>query len=196
MADKMSQIVSRFLKYAKRGMPNEICKLRKNKTPQFCVEACIYLATNPKITDKDVIAANLKYGEVDGVVDDHPTCVNGNLSSFKIYLNDCAPWSSAKERARYLIRIGIAQIGSNKTFKRSFEFEDDFAEYVKDRSVDPHIIKGHPDDLTVQEAIEVIFHLENFLVKRKVKGALWLRANGHRYKGIPKRKALFKGFKA
>lgn len=42
---------------------------------------------------------------------DNPTCVNGNVRSYKIGLND-ADWSTRKARGEGLKRVAVAQLGS------------------------------------------------------------------------------------
>lgn len=187
-------IVPRFLELASRGMSEGVYS--SGKTPKFCVEACIFLATNPKITDKELDLANRRECEdPDGcyegkqlgdLVHARPDCVDNNLRLYKIDLNDHGPWLGEKDRAKHLIRIGIAQIGSAKTFAgKGFKL---FAEYQYDLHGEDFEQPHNRDGI-----IEDIFDLENFLVKMRVPGAVWLRKNGHRYKGIPKRREVYKG---
>jgi hypothetical protein len=46
---------------------------------------------------------------------DHPACVNGDLRSFKIQINDGFPFQNDAERAKVLRRIAIAQLGTRST---------------------------------------------------------------------------------
>lgn len=49
---------------------------------------------------------------------DRPQCVDDDLASMKIDMNDSFPWSSDKARAAGLRRIAIAQLGSRGKFDR------------------------------------------------------------------------------
>lgn len=198
MEQSIDNIVERFLKLASRGMPDGMCET-SGKAPKFCVEACIFMATHPEITDKDVNLAegygtdkdleNYEGPGIDGLISDRPDCVNKDLRELKIDLNDSVRWKSNKERAKYLIRVGIAQIGSRATFQKN-GFNEPFENYLDEMNIlHGSYTHGH------SAARLFIFHLENFLVKKKVKGALWLRRNGWRYKDIPRRETLFKGLK-
>lgn len=51
---------------------------------------------------------------------DDPTCVGQSVRNFKICLND-SPWSSNKARAKGMVKIAIAQLGSNKLNQKKFE---------------------------------------------------------------------------
>lgn len=57
--------------------------------------------------------------------DDEPPCVNEDVRSFKIDLND-RNWSSEKARAQGLRRIAVAQLGSNKIAQNKFYGELEF----------------------------------------------------------------------
>lgn len=52
--------------------------------------------------------------------DDSPPCVGNSVRTFKISLND-NHWSSNKARAKGMIKIAIAQLGSNKLDQTRFE---------------------------------------------------------------------------
>lgn len=56
------------------------------------------------------------FGEEHG---DRPKCVDDEISTLKIALNDADNfWTSNKDRARHLRRLAIAQLGSKETFKK------------------------------------------------------------------------------
>lgn len=52
--------------------------------------------------------------------DDNPPCVGDSVREFKIALND-QNWSSNKARAKGMIKIAIAQLGSNKIDQSDFQ---------------------------------------------------------------------------
>lgn len=81
--------------------------------------------------------------------DDNPPCVGDDVRSFKISLND-EKWSSNKARAKGMIKIAIAQLGSNKISQDEFreqiieefakltiwkKFNEELAEISKDKTL-------------------------------------------------------------
>lgn len=74
-----------------RGLSNGLAE-----SGQVCIEYAVSIATGTP-EDKD-----------------GPKCVNKNLRSLKIDLNDDLPWDSPEHRAQGLRRIGIAQLGTGK----------------------------------------------------------------------------------
>jgi hypothetical protein len=100
----IDDIVKRFDAYCSRGLCAGITQ-GVGKKQQFCVEAAIDMAT--KGNDADPNQA-----------EDDPPCVDSDLRSFKIDLND-QDWSSPRARARGLRDVGIAQLG---TANRNFSF--------------------------------------------------------------------------
>ncbi len=81
-------IIPRFDAILKRGL----CTGLGTPTGQMCIEAAITQA-------------------MDLPFNDEPKCVEENIRTFKIALND-QKWSTEKARAKGLRNIGIAQIGS------------------------------------------------------------------------------------
>lgn len=84
----------KVLKIVDKGLTHG---LGNNVPGQMCVEAAVAYASGEPHSDK-------------------PKCVDSNLRSYKIQLNDESGWNSAASRAAGLRRIAIAQLGSNGAF--------------------------------------------------------------------------------
>ena len=79
------------------------CGLGTPVPGSMCVEAAV------------CYAMNLPHG-------DEPTCVHADVRKFKIHLNDSS-WSSNKARAEGMLRIAIAQLGSESIDIQIFKQE-------------------------------------------------------------------------
>ena len=90
LAQKVKNIVSHGLS---KGLGNPILG-------QMCVEAAVNYA------------CGLPHG-------DSPTCVGSAVRAFKININD-ANWSSTDARAKGMLKIAIAQLGSNTIDQKEF----------------------------------------------------------------------------
>lgn len=93
-------VVTKVIKTVKRGL---VCGLGEPTPGKMCVEAAICYA----------------YGLPHG---DHPPCVEGTIADLKIELND-QEWSSDRARAKGLLKIAIAQLGSKDMDIRVFHKE-------------------------------------------------------------------------
>lgn len=94
----LEEFQERYDKLLKRGLS---CGLSDGN--QVCIEAAVFCAME-KDGDVDALIANRQ-------VQDSPKCVDEEVASIKIALND-ATWRSEKARARGLYRVGIAQLGT------------------------------------------------------------------------------------
>lgn len=86
-----------------KGLPSDIFGYTPGSRNGLCVEAVIVLATENS-TKKQIIDE----------YDDDPTCVNDNVRSISIRLNDSKKWTSAKCRGEGMKRLAIAQLGSKE----------------------------------------------------------------------------------
>lgn len=107
--------------------------------------------------------------------DDNPPCVGSSVREFKITLND-ESWSSNKARARGMIKIAIAQLGSNKINQDKFdtliveefytsvwkEFNEKLAKIKKEKSSIKEKIRKI-NDLSYQYNEDVPSDIENII---------------------------------
>ena len=99
---------------------------------KMCVEAAIALAHNLPHQDKN------------------PSCVDNDVATVKIALNDCH-WSSNEARAKGMVAIGIAQLGSNEIVKGLF------VEKLKLNSMKmilPYLIQKHYENQKDEKILE------------------------------------------
>ena len=80
--------------------PGLVAGLGKQIPGQMCVEAAVCFA----------------YGLPHS---DNPPCVGQNVRSLKIHLNDCN-WSSNQSRAKGMLRLSVAQLGSDQIDQDEF----------------------------------------------------------------------------
>ncbi len=97
-----------------KKVKNVVCKglcsgLGKPKPGHMCVEAAVAYALGLEFNDE-------------------PECVNDEVRNIKIALNDQG-WSSNKARSRGLLKVAIAQLGSNSLRN---DFYCDFEESVRE----------------------------------------------------------------
>jgi len=87
------ETVKKFINYCQLGL---VKGLGKPVPGEMCVEAAIALAHDFPHQDQN------------------PSCVPEEAAECKIALNDCDAWEGNKSRAKGMVKIGIAQLGSNK----------------------------------------------------------------------------------
>lgn len=114
---------------------------------QMCVEAAVNYG--------------LGYGH-----DDQPKCVDADLRSFKIMLNDTFSWDSNESRGDGLRRLAIAQLGTNKNFKFN-KFIEAFQVKVLEFFVYPRLVK---EVAQLQKEFEAEMARFNKEVKKWIKG--------------------------
>jgi hypothetical protein len=95
------KVVKNLIKTIKPGLS---CGLGKPKPGQMCVEAAVCYAMGMDHNDQ-------------------PECVAPAVRDAKIALNDMKDWPSKKARAQGLLKVAIAQLGSDRVIK---DFNNDF----------------------------------------------------------------------
>lgn len=96
--------------------------------------------------------------------DDSPPCVGGSVRNFKINLND-GNWSSNKARAKGMIKIAIAQLGSNKLNQDKFEelIVEEFTQLAFRKKFDKIVNNKKLSILNkISEIKENFYEIENF----------------------------------
>lgn len=108
------KVIFPILPFAKEimGMITEhgLIKGAGNRKNEFCIEQAISIVENRRL--------GLPYVPAEGISDE-PRCVDADVRDAKIALND-HPWSSRKARAKGMLKLAIAQLGSNTLEKEAF----------------------------------------------------------------------------
>ena len=123
-----------------------------SKPGDFCVEQCVSIA-EAKAEDPDLDIEGCEFS-------DGPTCVDSDLRSFKINLNDDLNFSSNKDRASALRRIAVAQLGTAKKFDLQQFLED--VQVGIDKLLKPTVFKLPITTITTKEDLQ---ELTNYLAK-------------------------------
>lgn len=107
IADRsLDEFLTTYSELLNRGLS---CGISDSKG-RVCIEAAVCLAMGEREDLKDIKPSTLR--ETD--LDDQPNCVDPEIASFKIEINDSYPGKSAKARAEALKELGIAQLGTRE----------------------------------------------------------------------------------
>lgn len=100
--------------------------------------------------------------------DRNSECVGEEVAKAKISLNDCS-WSSHKARAKGMVAIGIAQLGSNQLDQKVFK---ERLELNSTKRILSYLIQKHFDHLAVKDET-LLEYKKRFENLTKLDDSLW-----------------------
>ena len=126
-------------------MKNPIKQMYNEKTAKEIIRLCSFglIGDNGKPKEGSMCIENVVSYALGEKFSDAPSCVGSEIQMAKVALNDCL-WTSNKARAKGMVKLGIAQLGSNTVCQEAFK---QLLKLKSTQKLLPFLIQKHYDSL-------------------------------------------------